>query len=218
VGIELRSGTTKGQPYIDFSNDTSDLDIRIQLVADNQLKMESMNPGFRLVVNGDICYTNLNCNSDLRYKQNITPIPSALDKISRLRGVSFNWRREEFPDMNFSTGPRLGFIAQEIKQVLPEVVSQDQKGYYSAAYEQVVPVLVEAIKEQQNTIAQLQAQVTELAQTRAELQQSRTELATFKEKLSQIESSLQRLERLAAREENSTGRADGGEKIAGKEK
>lgn len=142
--------------------------------------------------------------SDFRYKKNLTLIPNALDKITRLRGVSFDWRREEFPELNFNKGRNLGFIAQEIKEVLPEVVSQDSKGYYSVAYSNIVPVLVEAIKEQQSTIAQLQAQVTELAQTKTELQQSRTELATFKEKLSRIESSLQRLEQLVAREENAS--------------
>jgi len=122
-------------------------------------------------------------SSDLRYKKNLTPISSALDKVTRLRGVSFDWRKEEFPELNFSAGRNLGFIAQEIKDVLPEVVSQDAKGYYSVAYSQVVPVLVEAIKEQQKTIAQQQ-----------------TELESVKEKLRRLEASVQRLERLTAHE------------------
>jgi len=100
--------------------------------------------------------------------------------------------------LNFNQGRNLGFIAQEIKEVFPEVVSQDSKGYYSVAYSNVVPVLVEAMKEQQQTIAQLQTQ----------LQKNEAELASFKEKMSRIEASLQRLERLAAREENLNGRAD----------
>lgn len=140
-------------------------------------------PQFKLQVNGKVCADGYDCISDARYKQNITTIPNALDKITHLRGVSFNWRQEEFPELNFSKGRNLGFIAQEIKEVLPEVVSQDSKGYYSVAYSNVVPVLVEAIKEQQNTIAQLQTQVTELAQTK-------TELASLKERLQRIESLL----------------------------
>ena len=144
-------------------------------------------PNNTLRVYGNVCAVSTLCNSDLRYKKNLATIPNAVDKVIRLRGVSFDWRQEEFPELNFNKGRTLGFIAQEIKEVLPEVVSQDSKGYYSVAYSNVVPVLVEAIKEQQNTIAQLQAQVTELAQTKAELQQSRTELASFKERLQRIE-------------------------------
>jgi hypothetical protein len=125
-------------------------------------------PQFKLHVNGSVAgigaYNNL---SDLRYKKNIATIPNALDKITRLRGVSFDWRQDEFPKLNFNKGGNLGFIAQEIKEVLPEVVSQDSQGYYSVAYSSVVPVLVEAIKEQQNTI---QVQAEELAQTKAVLE------------------------------------------------
>jgi hypothetical protein len=166
-------------------------------------------PTAKLVVYGQIASMSPFIEvSDLRYKKNLAAIPNAIDKVTRLRGVSFDWRQEEFPELNFSKGRNLGFIAQEIKEVLPEVVSQDSKGYYSVAYSNVVPVLVEAIKEQQQTIAQLQMQ----------LQKNEAELAGFKEKMSRIEAALQRLERLAGREENSNGRASGGEKMAGKEK
>jgi len=163
-GLEL---STAGGPNLDFKdNINDDYDARIKLEGD-QLVMRGLNPGFKVAVAGDICANNTTCNSDLRYKKNIAAIPSALDKITRLRGVSFDWRQDEFPKLNFNQGRNLGFIAQEIKAVLPEVVSQDSQGYYSVAYSSVVPVLVEAIKEQQNT---MQAQAKELAQTQAALQ------------------------------------------------
>ena len=66
--------------------------------------------------------------------------------------MSFDWRRDEFPALNFGRGRQVGFIAQEIVGVLPEAVSTDSKGYYRMAYSEVIPVLVEAVKEQQQTI------------------------------------------------------------------
>jgi len=138
---------------------------------------------FTLDVNGPVRTTSFTPPSDLRYKKNIATIPNAIDKVTRLRGVSFDWRQEEFPELNFSKGRNLGFIAQEIKEVLPEVVSQDNKGYYSVAYSNVVPVLVEAIKEQQQTIAQLQTQV----QT---LQRAQDELESLKERMRRLEALL----------------------------
>jgi len=214
-GIELRSGSSHKRPYIDFVDDeTTDFDARFILTGDDRLQIVGATIGIgmaandnTLSVNGAVCSTTnqfVSC-SDARYKKNIAAIPNAIDKITRLRGVSFDWRQEEFPELNFSKDRNLGFIAQEIKEVLPEVVSQDSKGYYSVAYSNVVPVLVEAIKEQQQTIAQLQTQ----------LQQTGAELAGFKEKMSHIEAALQRL---AGCEENSNDRNSGGEKIAGKEK
>jgi len=91
----------------------------------------------------------------VRFKKDILPLTGALSKVLRLRGVSFDWRREEFPGLNFGPGRQVGFIAQEMADVLPEAVSADNKGYYRMAYAEVTPVLVEALKEQQQTIEKL---------------------------------------------------------------
>jgi hypothetical protein len=177
------------------SGATSHNGIEAMTISDNGNVGIGMKPGnVTLSVSGAVCSTTnqfISC-SDIRYKKSIASISNALDKVARLRGVSFDWRKEEFPELNFSAGRNLGFIAQEIKEVLPEVVSQDAKGYYSVAYSQVVPVLVEAIKEQQK----------ELAATQTELQNTKAELASFKEKMSRLESSLHRLEQMAAYSEN----------------
>jgi uncharacterized protein YlxW (UPF0749 family) len=64
--------------------------------------------------------------------------------------------------MKFDQGKQLGFVAQEIKEVLPEVVSQDSNGYYSIAYSKVIPVLVEAIKDQQQEAMEKNAEIEKL--------------------------------------------------------
>jgi hypothetical protein len=95
--------------------------------------------------------------SDKRYKTDITPIDNAIDKINRMNGVKFNWKREAFPDKNFSADPQIGLIAQEVEAVLPEVVKTDDQGYKSLAYNKLIAVLVEAIKELNAKVEQLEA-------------------------------------------------------------
>jgi hypothetical protein len=91
---------------------------------------------------------NYNNLSDRRFKQDIRPLNNALDIVTQLEGVSFDWRREEHPDMQFEEGRQLGFIAQDLQSVVPEAVSETEDGTLHAAYSELIPLLVEAIKEQ----------------------------------------------------------------------
>jgi len=117
-------------------------------------------PGYKLDVNGDVNCSGIYRNiSDLRYKTNIATIGNALDKVMKLRGINFDWKKSDYPDLAFGGERQVGFVAQEIEQVLPEVVSKDSKGIYSVAYASVVPLLVEAMKEQQKTIDELKARL-----------------------------------------------------------
>jgi hypothetical protein len=87
--------------------------------------------------------------SDARLKTNVETVgASALGIVGRLRGVRFDWK----PETGNGTRRQIGFIAQEVEQVLPELVSTDDDGTKSVAYASAVPVLVEAIKEQQKQI------------------------------------------------------------------
>ncbi|MDM8559105.1 tail fiber domain-containing protein [Candidatus Parabeggiatoa sp. HSG14] len=85
--------------------------------------------------------------SDERWKKAITPLENSLEKVSKLRGVTYKWNTEDYPDMNFDDKTHLGFIAQEVEPVIPELVSTDDEGYKSVSYENVTAVLVEAVKE-----------------------------------------------------------------------
>jgi len=116
-----------------------------------------------LAVNGDLCHTGtFGACSDLRYKTNFREISQALDKIESLRGIYFNWKQEEFPEKRFAEGNQIGFIAQELKEVLPEAVAQDKDGYYMVDYGRLTPLLVEAMKEQQKTIENLNGKLEKL--------------------------------------------------------
>ena len=95
---------------------------------------------------------NLTELSDARLKTNVQAITSPLEKVLALRGVTFNKTSDE------SQRAHVGLIAQEVEQVLPEVVHTNPEGYKSVAYANIVGVLVEAIKELEARVAELEAQ------------------------------------------------------------
>jgi len=97
-----------------------------------------------LDVFGAVTADGFNTRSDLRLKKNITTIESALDIVSALRGVEFEWQAN-IPEERLN-GKNIGLIAQEVESVLPEVVSTDDQGYKSIAYGNLVAVLIEAVK------------------------------------------------------------------------
>jgi hypothetical protein len=114
-------------------------------------------------------YDELQDWSDARLKENIKPLENNLNRILLLRGVSYNMKKEFY---NISDQEMLskamnenkidfGFLAQEIKEVFPEVVSLDSTtNYYSVNYVKLIPVLIEAVKEQQAQIEELKKQIT----------------------------------------------------------
>ena len=121
-------------------------------------------PTVRLQVTGDIIANSIAGSSDARFKSNIAPITNPLQKVLALRGVHFNWNTAAFPQRMFSDKRTLGFIAQEVEKVLPEIVQTENtsEGYKSVQYDKVVALLVEAMKEQQKQINQLKREVKKL--------------------------------------------------------
>jgi hypothetical protein len=95
---------------------------------------------------------NVTAYSDARVKTNIKTIDNALLKVLALRGVTYN--RTDLEDKS----EQIGVIAQEIKEILPQVV-QETDGRYSVAYGNIVGVLIEAIKEQQLQIEELKSRL-----------------------------------------------------------
>ena len=107
--------------------------------------------------------------SDIRLKKNFTKIENGLDVVLQLEGHTFNWKKER-------NGERLsaGFKAQEVEKILPHLVDEkklplradDDKEYKILRYEEMIPYLVEAIKEQQEEIELLKANLDQLKYNR----------------------------------------------------
>jgi hypothetical protein len=94
--------------------------------------------------------------SDISLKTNIKPLENSLDKIIKLQGVSFTWKENTDASKLTEIKDDLGFIAQEVEKVLPELVRKNKdNGLLSLRDKGIMPLLVEAIKEQQIQIEEL---------------------------------------------------------------
>jgi hypothetical protein len=94
-------------------------------------------------------------SSDKKLKKNITIIPNALDNLMKIKGVSFDWKNDEFPDKQLPNNKQLGIIAQDVESVYPEIVFTDNEGFKSVNYNGLTPIVIESIKEQQEQIKNL---------------------------------------------------------------
>ncbi|HMS98997.1 MAG TPA: tail fiber domain-containing protein [Saprospiraceae bacterium] len=119
------------------------------------------------------CTTGLNQSSDKRLKKDIQPLSLALNKVMQMNPVSYHWIKDD-------GNTHLGFLAQELEQVLPEVVRKPEasrsytdgrtppsgEDMYAVNYSEIIPVLVKAIQEQQNQIRDLEQKIKVLEQNK----------------------------------------------------
>jgi hypothetical protein len=98
--------------------------------------------------------------SDARLKRDVADLSYGLKDLAALRAVSFKWK-----DQNRGDGRHLGFLAQDLQKVVPEIVDKDAKsGMLSVNYPGLVPVLVKAVQEQQAIIQKQEARIASLEQ------------------------------------------------------
>jgi hypothetical protein len=130
-------------------------------IAIGQSVATNATPTFgNLTINGTITATGditAFFTSDRRHKNSIQTISNAVLKVKQLNGVTWEWN-DDVNEVTKST-PKTGLIAQEVQQVLPQVVTERNDGFLALDYSKMVGLLVEAIKEQQIQIDQLKAQI-----------------------------------------------------------
>ena len=80
--------------------------------------------------------------SYVRLKRDIQPLENFLEKVLKLRSVSYFWK-----DQSFDSTKQVGFIAQEVEKVFPELVKTDSKGFKAMSYSQLVSPFIDAFKE-----------------------------------------------------------------------
>lgn len=108
-----------------------------------------------------ISVTEFTTTSDKRFKQDIESVTNALNLINKMNPVYYNWINRSTTNKNHK---ELGFIAQELESIIPNVVKTNQEGYKSVAYANLTSLLVAGMKEQQETIVNLQSQLDKLKQ------------------------------------------------------
>ena len=155
------SGATVGASAIDYG-------VRVQCSPGASYAMAVDNPSgyvFRVTGAGSSLAVAHSSISDVRLKENISTITGSLDTIKNLRGVNFTWID------NSDAGTQVGMIAQEVEEHIPSVIHNDaeesvvlpdgstQTHYKHVEYGKLVPVLIEAMKEQQAMIEALQTRL-----------------------------------------------------------
>lgn len=134
----------------------------------------------KLDVNGVTRALAFMATSDKKFKKDIKDLEGALDKVNSLQGKTYHWRKDEFKDKNFTEELQYGFIAQEVQEVLPEIVIKDAKGDLAMNYIALVPILVEAIKQQQNEITETKEELKTLLE---DVKSLRNEIQNLKQEL-----------------------------------
>ena len=94
-------------------------------------------------------------SSDIRLKENIVPIENALSKVESISGNTYDWK-EGYEEIHSHKGNDVGVIAQEIEEILPQIVTNRDNGYKAVQYEKIVPLLIEAIKELSAKVKELE--------------------------------------------------------------
>ena len=163
-------GTKSNHDLHFFTNDGSAL-MTVDVNESVGINTTSPSASYKLDVNGDIRCVSLTQTSDAKFKTNVKPLKNSLSGIKQLQGVYFDWKTTEYPEKEFSTKKQIGFIAQEVEEIYPELVETDENGNKSVAYAKLVPVLVEAIKDQQRTIG---AQQQALEEQREQIEEMET--------------------------------------------
>jgi len=138
AGIRMRGGHLRVNKWLVGTTPTFELD------GDNRLQVEGLTR-----INGDLQVTgSISEPSTMRIKTNIETLESPLDKITKLRGVSYNLKR--------GNQPNIGMIAEEVDEIFPELVSKDKDGNPEAmSYSRMTAVLLEAIKELKQEVDEL---------------------------------------------------------------
>jgi len=156
-GLSLDANTSRN---ISFKSGGSTL---VRILSNGYVGIGTTSPSRKLFVYGDAGGTSAWYNdSDRGLKKDIREIDNGLDQVLKLRGVYFTWNDTE----TRGEGRQVGMIAQEVKEIVPEVV-QKKGDYYSIATANLVPLLVEAIKEQQKEIDTLKVKQASMEQQQA---------------------------------------------------
>jgi hypothetical protein len=166
----------------------------------------TVTPSEKLHVVGNICYTgSIGACSDMRYKKNIVLLSNSLSKVLKIQGVNYDWKTTEFPEKQFVNTQQIGFIAQDMEKIYPEMVITDKEGYKSVDYSRLTPVLVEAMKEQQKIIEEQKAEIETQKQQIKKMEAVYTEMimksTTAEQKIEKMEATLNFLMKSTIKEE-----------------
>jgi len=215
MGIPDSDWGCRGDGFF-ISNSKTDTAYAFSINRNDEVGIHTSNPYwyYALTVRGDAYSTGQWEGSDINMKENIQNLESSLEKVRQMRGISFNFKPSVFgisSDHNDSTkiiesendstqinpidhkpyspylGPRYGVVAQEIKEVAPELVQEMDDGTLAVNYNGFIPLLIEAVKEQQ---IQIQEQEQPFVNDSIQLAEIENKVIAFEDELTKFEAEL----------------------------
>ncbi|QDK39002.1 tail fiber domain-containing protein [Bdellovibrio sp. NC01] len=148
----------------------------------------STGAGYNFYVNGTSAGTSAFVNaSDARLKKDVQLVPNALNKILQLRGVTFDWRHDVRPDLQFPQSRDMGVIAQEVEKVFPEAVTTDSEGFKAVGYTKLIAPLIESTKELAGICKMNDSQIAQLKVT---IEKQSRDIASLKEENAELRAAI----------------------------
>ncbi|MHC1754034.1 MAG: tail fiber domain-containing protein [Methanosarcina sp.] len=139
-------GRQMGRLRISHGNQPGTIEL-MSILQSGNIGIGTPNPGAKLDVAGVVRATNFINPSDAKFKTDIIPLTDVLDKLEKIRGVSFRWNELDPYDRS-ENGREIGLIAQEVEEVFPELITMwGDESYLGIDYNRFTGVLLEAIKE-----------------------------------------------------------------------
>ncbi len=125
--------------------------------ASGRVGIGTEGPSEKLEVIGNIRATAFITSSDARMKKQITPLRESLSLLQKLNGYNYYWKEEIIDSTR-----QIGLIAQEVREIFPELVKENADGKLAVNYVGLIPVLIESIKSQQQQIDELKTMLEEV--------------------------------------------------------
>lgn len=176
----------RAYPYLNYGN------YKLFIDQSGKVGIGKKPATYKLEVNGDVQASSYKTTSDIRLKSNVSNLTGCLDKVKMIQGKSYYKKnlsmdcKKEVENLikynkiaakdsssvlrsmmaeqkKAATKKQFGVIAQELQTIYPELVSSDENGYLSVDYAGLIPVVIEALKEQQKIISQQEIRIKELS-------------------------------------------------------
>ena len=162
--VSVSTLTTGNQGYIGTKTNHpfgiyAGFNIGLTVATNGNVGIGTSTPTQKLEVNGVVCASGFIACSDIRYKTNLIPVSNVLSSLLMLNPIYYNWKQDF---KGYTEQRQIGFSAQEVEKLYPEMVQTDANGYKAIDYGRLTPVLVEALKEQQKEIEALKAKMEKI--------------------------------------------------------
>ena len=180
---------TAGTSLMQITNEITNGHINLMPTGTGKVGIGQISPSYMLDVNGTLRGYGITDSSDIRLKKEIVSLDLSLEKILQVQGVSYFWK-----DKEKSEKKQIGFIAQQLEKIFPELVETDEKGMKSVNYSHLVSPLVEAVKALYGRIINLEqnqnVQAREIATVKAENEELKRKNQELEKRLERIEKAL----------------------------